>query len=976
MSEEVEVIHEDTQPVQPITGEHAPVRVARQGGGLGCWIPAIITGFIAGILLIAGALLPPVNLAQRLFGVSLFGPSYTMLSAESNAVRTTDGGLTLVVDPADPGQGFGVALGGVPQEQFSAGSAQNAAWVPEAAASLPANVALISPVYTFDVTGGQPDAVTLSVNVPAEAAANPDILDLYAWDDTSGTWAFVPADKSVSGTLTARVNDVPETLGLFQAAPAAQPSVLVAVDATQVLSPEVGQLATIVSPGGMQPTLDGKLTGSLAPGYDPNAGYLVMPVIRNFADARALDSNTVGLILNNRTLRNEHVTQIVGFAANNNFAGVMIDYREVPPDQRDSFSAFIRALGAAFDERGLLLGVVVPAAVNNTGTWDTGGYDWRALGAAADYVQIDLGLDPSAFAPGPDRIVEAMLRWGVGEVSRYKLLLGLSAQSVRQVAADFTTVGFRDALSALGDVTVEADNTSEAGTVPPGSEIQASLDGFQASAGTDTIIGSAFIDFLGDDGSPISRVWLTTPDALRFRMNAGAPFGIGGVAFEDLLAEGLADNTLEAVMNYKLGLPAPSSPVDLALRWRIEGATGLLSEIVTGLNEGLVTTLEAPDGNYAINVDVVSGDAQVPRSGAAVALFAPTLTPTPAPTATPTPTPTPTPLPQAAPVIAAPAGPAPAGPGAGSIGGFEYGGHVTNPASESAAAAMRRAGMSWMKVQIRYNAGSGPGFVAGQINDAKARGFKILLGVVGYPNELASGGAGYVQQFAQFLGGVAALGPDAIEVWNEPNIDREWPRGQISGATYADMLRQSYQAIKGANGGVLVISGAPAPTGAEAAFPGQVMNDDRWLREVVAAGGLNYVDCVGAHYNEGIVGPDQMSGDPRDGYYTRYFGGMLDTYWNIIGGAKPICWTELGYLTPEGFPPLDPYFGWAQNTSLAQQASWLAGAAARSAQSGRVRLMIVWNVDFSNYGADPMAGYAMIRPNGGCPACDALAAAR
>jgi hypothetical protein len=318
-----------------------------------------------------------------------------------------------------------------------------------------------------------------------------------------------------------------------------------------------------------------------------------------------------------------------------------------------------------------------------------------------------------------------------------------------------------------------------------------------------------------------------------------------------------------------------------------------------------------------------------------------------------------------------------AGPGAGSIavGSFEYGGHVTGTAT-GAADAMRNAGMSWMKVQIRHSGGMGGGSAAGAINDAHARGFKILLGIPGTPGELASGGQGYIQQYANFLGEVAALGPDAIEVWNEQNLDREWPTGQINAATYTDVLRQAYQAIKGRNSNVMVISGAPAPTGAEGAFPGQVVNDDRYLREMVAAGALQYLDCVGAHYNEGIVGPNQRGGDPRDGYYTRYFWGMLDTYWGIIGGQKPICFTELGYLTPEGYGPLPGFFAWAQNVTLSQQASWLAEAAALASQSGRVRLMIIWNVDFSLYGADPQAGYAMIRADGSCPACNALAAAR
>ena len=174
----------------------------------------------------------------------------------------------------------------------------------------------------------------------------------------------------------------------------------------------------------------------------------------------------------------------------------------------------------------------------------------------------------------------------------------------------------------------------------------------------------------------------------------------------------------------------------------------------------------------------------------------------------------------------------------------------------------------------------------------------------------------------------------------------------------------------------MVISGAPAPTGAEGAYPGKVMNDDRWVGELVAAGGAQWMDCLGAHYNEGIVGPTQTNGDPRDSYYTRYFPGMLNTYWNLIGGQRPICFTELGYLTPEGFPPLPSYFSWAQNVSLGQQAAWLAQAAALASQSGKVRLMIVWNVDFSAYDSDPQGGYAMIRPDGSCPACDALAAAR
>ncbi|MEJ2751057.1 MAG: hypothetical protein P8183_24600, partial [Anaerolineae bacterium] len=70
------------------------------------------------------------------------------------------------------------------------------------------------------------------------------------------------------------------------------------------------------------------------------------------------------------------------------------------------------------------------------------------------------------------------------------------------------------------------------------------------------------------------------------------------------------------------------------------------------------------------------------------------------------------------------------------------------------------------------------------------------------------------EEYVQFLAGVAALGPDAIEVWNEMNIDFEWPAGQIDPAGYVNnMLAPAYNAIKSANPNVMVISGAPAPTG-------------------------------------------------------------------------------------------------------------------------------------------------------------------
>lgn len=321
------------------------------------------------------------------------------------------------------------------------------------------------------------------------------------------------------------------------------------------------------------------------------------------------------------------------------------------------------------------------------------------------------------------------------------------------------------------------------------------------------------------------------------------------------------------------------------------------------------------------------------------------------------PAPTPTPVP----VAVRPA----------STGAFSYGGHIQN-FGEGTFNAMRVARMTWIKKQIRWQPGADPSGLAGMIETAHANGFRLLLGIVGEAHRVNEGG--YFDAYAAYVGGVAALGVDAIEVWNEPNIDREWAYGSIDPGAYTALLRTAYNAIKAANPSVMVISGAPAPTGFFGGCSGAGCDDDKFLAGMAAAGAANYMDCVGVHYNEGIVPPTWTSGDPRgnSSHYTRYYQTMVNVYWNAFRGARPLCFTELGYLTPEGYGPLPPGFDWAANVTVGQQAAWLDQVVDMARRSGRVKVLIIWNVDFANYDADPMAGFAMIRPGGVCPACDAL----
>ena len=315
---------------------------------------------------------------------------------------------------------------------------------------------------------------------------------------------------------------------------------------------------------------------------------------------------------------------------------------------------------------------------------------------------------------------------------------------------------------------------------------------------------------------------------------------------------------------------------------------------------------------------------------------------------------------------AAPAAPPPPA----NLGGFELGGQTHTLGNPSL---MTLSGMTWVKFQHKWGCGNQPGDLQGRIDSAKANGFKVLLSIPGspYPSSID------FNCYTDFLGGVAALGPDAIEVWNEMNIDFEWPVGSIDPTSYVNnMLKPAYAKIKAANPNVMVISGAPAPTGF---FGGGCSasgcDDDAYLRGMAAAGAASHMDCMGVHYNAGASGPSTRSGHPADGgagHYSWYYQPMIDTYYNALG--RPLCFTELGYLSGQDYGGVPGRFSWAGNTTIEQHSAWLAEAVSIGANSGKVRMIIIFNVDFTLYSDDPQAGFAIRRRDGSCPACGSLAA--
>ena len=487
--------------------------------------------------------------------------------------------------------------------------------------------------------------------------------------------------------------------------------------------------------------------------------------------------------------------------------------------------------------------------------------------------------------------------------------------------------------------------------------------------GYDDALGANFLTYHDEKGTE-HTVYLPSAKSISQGLAVAQQFALGAVVVDGVDEAGAPANLADGLSAF-LNQQPMTPPQALQIVWRVSDELGAKLDEQAGdlsLVQYMWQAVSTP-GKYTISAALNGQGQEDPRGQLDVEVVSdiPTPTPTTAPTAAATQKPAATAAPAATQSASTPPPPV-AASGAG--GGFELGGQVNGGIYH--ADLMRQAGMTWVKFQQKWSPGMDPSVVAGYISAGHANGFKVLLSIPGtlYPSSIDFNG------YVNFLGGVAALGPDAIEVWNEMNLNREWPTGQIDPASYVNnMLAPSFNAIKSANPNVMVIIGALAPTGVDDGT--NVWSDQRYVQGLAAAGAAQYADCLGIHHNAGATSPSATTGHPAGTHYSWYFKPTIDVYYGGIGGALPLCFTEYGYVSPEGFGgPLPSTFSWGQDNTVAEQAQWLAEGVQIAKGLGYVRLMVIWNVDFTNYGDDPQAGYAIVRPDGSCPACSTLAAVK
>jgi hypothetical protein len=1057
-----------------------------QATGSRTWSIALGGVLVIGIIGLMLAFLPPFNLMQR-----LQGGSYTSLTAE-NPVAYHQDGIQVVAAPDELDGSFGVKFDSVPQLNFLEGSAGDE--LRRAVESLPTNLVVKSPYYEIATKGQAPDSTIVAVDIPNNAEPW-ETLDLYTWTGAGWQWVGGRVDTNRELILANVGPEVPASVVVVQAGPIS-PAISTELPPDQDPSAAANSGITHLLPNGLLLDEAGSITGDLTLLPVPTVGSspAILPSLRNWSEetnagirrVASLNQALLADVLANPGTRQAHINNIVALVVGQGYAGVDLDYRGVSAEWRDNYSAFVADLAQILHAQGKVLSLAVEApSLTADGGRDTGGYDWRALGQAADVIRVPFPAGASSY--GGD--VQGYLAWALSQVSRYKLSPMLSTFSRDRAGDQVIFIGWEQALTPLGDVT-GPDGT----VVSPGETVKVDLGGEALNTLQQDQENRTYTYTYHDDQGIEHQVTIVTTASVAKVLELAVRYHLGGVFVAGLLEPG-NDLTLAEVVRQFANQTPPAASDALQVVWTVETETGgQLAREDRPLDGNKSFEWTAPDtaGEYLISAAITfqtGGQSGGQRSiKISVATSEPVVTSTLAAETTPAPETetgeiavasvsadclnaayvadvtvpdntrfdkgeafvktwrvrnsgscawpedakltfvdgnalggaasvnvgaldlggtTDIAVDMAAPdadgsyqgvwrladgagslfgtkltvvikVGAEQANPAPVTTApVGGGGGFELGGHIR---TWNYAAQMKYAGMSWAKVQIHYGQDA-----VGLVQTAHNLGFKIQLSALGSPGMVTQ--PSFHADFSAWVASLAGAGADAIEVWNEPNIDREWQVGQISAAAYTQLLCASYNAIKAANASTAVISAAPAPTGYFGGCSANGCDDQPWLEGLYSAGAANCMDYIGAHHNSGATSPSARSGhpaDPASTHHSWFFLPQTELYYNIFRGTRKLFYTEMGYASQEGvatftdcsdWPGSCASFAWARGTDNSEQAAWLAEAVRLSRSTGMVKSIIVWNIDFPRYGYDPQDGYAIIRPGGGCPACDTLHAA-
>jgi spore germination protein YaaH len=167
---------------------------------------------------------------------------------------------------------------------------------------------------------------------------------------------------------------------------------------------------------------------------------LLMPLLTN----KKFQAPVAHTVLNDESIQSRLIQGIMEAALANHFFGIQLDFENIPAEDRNRYSMFIRKVSKEFRRHHLKLSVAVvpplapppaasPAAPPSSSGWipnpQSAAFDYQSLAADAYFISL-MTYDEygSPEQPGPiagEPWVEACLRKTLESVSHKKLLLGM-----------------------------------------------------------------------------------------------------------------------------------------------------------------------------------------------------------------------------------------------------------------------------------------------------------------------------------------------------------------------------------------------------------------------------------------------------------------------------------------------------------------------------------------------------------------------
>jgi hypothetical protein len=212
----------------------------------------------------------------------------------------------------------------------------------------------------------------------------------------------------------------------------------------------------------------------------------------------------------------------------------------------------------------------------------------------------------------------------------------------------------------------------------------------------------------------------------------------------------------------------------------------------------------------------------------------------------------------------------------------------------------------------------------------------------------------------------------AIQVWNEPNLSREWGGTGVepiidrrAAVDYMSLLRQSYTLIKQLAPDTIVVSAGLSPTGTN---DGTAIDDITYLEWLYDNDLDQYSDAIGAHgpgYGS-APGAERLSNPafPHDSFYFRRIEQVHDMMVRKGDVNKQVWVLEFGWTTDTIHPDRAFYA-----VTPEQQGQYIveAFAYAKANWSPWVGPMFVWNLPDPTWTADNEQLYWSITETDGTP---------